>query len=1041
MPRPNKHAALAKFKAAKARRLEGTDNVLDAAAQPDDNDGDDDMYDYLDETAYQNLVNARREREDFVVDDDGLGYYDDGEERYGAEATENEQSQKKRTGAAATLTQQALKKARKTAAANRKAAVDSLGGADGAAAGTENNKSMWEFVNRGGAATVSTKRAPNAATTTKTTNVDALLEQLDEPLVSKQRNRNARRRSTAVGARGSSGGRSQQPQSRQRARRAAAPAQQPRGGIQVDDDEDDDDIGNGPSAFDDDDDDHDMAGSTVDSPQATTAATGATDAANKSVTFAEDAKESAPTPIDTTDYPKDADTATAVAPRRRLVRPKLGQISAPAKQAADQKQQAAAVTAAATVEKKILPAVDPTAASFQPSNIASEQACAATGPTSSSAGQMELAAFLQTPPPVDAAVATATAVKEDAMDTDQPKVVDQAPYVDMFWTDLQGKNGTIYLFGKVAAPASGNVAAADGTAACTKYVSACAIVTGNLRNMFVLPRTMTDGSTASMTDLHSEVNGVLHKGIIPHAAGASWAGKVVKRNYAFEDSEVPREERDYLKVVYDAKYPVPPEEVCLHGGEHFCKILGAGASVTENFIVKRKLMGPCWVRIRQPAPSKAPSSWCKLEMAVDSPKSITRLDLEKDGAARSPPPVVTMSIKLKTIVNPKTHKSEIVSISALCHKNVMLETASDESPKHMVQLSLIRPLGDPATSGLLQFPRDIDDAIAAGMPQLRREPNERAMLSRLFAQIGQWDPDVIVGHNAWGYDMEVLLTRCIELKVMGWSKIGRRRKTQLPAKTFFSSHKDMAIADAVAGRLLCDTYLSAKELLRETTYSLTNLAATQLKTSRQEIEPVDIPQWFNSSKTIVQLALSTLFDVELVQRLMFKMQVLPLSKQLTCIAGNIWSHTLKSNRAERTEYLLLHEFRRLKFLPPEKRRPGKRNESNKSKAKYSGGLVLEPKKGLYDSFILLLDFNSLYPSIIQEYNLCFTTVDWTNFSGGEAIEGEDPSSPNKMPPLPDESVERGVLPRVIKSLVERRRAVKKMMKNEKNAEKKAEVRV
>lgn len=100
--------------------------------------------------------------------------------------------------------------------------------------------------------------------------------------------------------------------------------------------------------------------------------------------------------------------------------------------------------------------------------------------------------------------------------------------------------------------------------------------------------------------------------------------------------------------------------------------------------------------------------------------------------------------------------------------------------------------------------------------------------------------------------------------------------------------------------------------------------------------------------------------------------------------------TLNGGRAVRNEFILLHEFHRLKYVCPDKT-PFKQKfksttndddedeplpaKASRGKAKYSGGLVFEPKRGLWDTYILVMDFNSLYPSIIQEYNIDFTTVE------------------------------------------------------------------
>ena len=156
-------------------------------------------------------------------------------------------------------------------------------------------------------------------------------------------------------------------------------------------------------------------------------------------------------------------------------------------------------------------------------------------------------------------------------------------------------------------------------------------------------------------------------------------------------------------------------------------------------------------------------------------------------------------------------------------------------------------------------------------------------------------------------------------------------------------------------------------------------------------------------------------------------------------SGNLLSRTLLGGRSERNEYLLLHAFHDKGYIVPDRQgfkkkstngdnsdNEGDPSETNKSSKKgrrkpaYAGGLVLDPKRGFYDKYILLMDFNSLYPSIIQEFNICFTTVD-------RQVTIKSETGEEVLPDLPDSSLPTGILPTEIRKLVDSRREVKKLI--------------
>ena len=175
---------------------------------------------------------------------------------------------------------------------------------------------------------------------------------------------------------------------------------------------------------------------------------------------------------------------------------------------------------------------------------------------------------------------------------------------------------------------------------------------------------------------------------------------------------------------------------------------------------------------------------------------------------------------------------------------------------------------------------------------------------------------MLVGHNIAAYDVAILLQRLSVNKVAHWSKIGRMRIKNMPklsGSTSAFSGSNWAEWQVVAGRLMCDTYLSARELLpSQRSYGLKELARVHLHANKPEVDSSQLLSMFEETQSLLSLARCTENDAFLSLQLMFKMMVLPLTKQLTNLAGNLWTKSLQGKRAERIEYLLLHEFHKLK---------------------------------------------------------------------------------------------------------------------------------
>ncbi|KAL6785075.1 POLA1 [Auxenochlorella protothecoides x Auxenochlorella symbiontica] len=615
--------------------------------------------------------------------------------------------------------------------------------------------------------------------------------------------------------------------------------------------------------------------------------------------------------------------------------------------------------------------------------------------------------------------------------------------------------GTVFLFGKVPT--------ANG-----KHASCCAVVHGLQRNLFVVPR--EDVSTPEIAALEErlESDPGARAALIPllHAAltrvkeetrallqahgVTSMVMKPVLRRYAFENRGVRPGRQWVLKVRYPATCPALPPGLT---GAAFAAVFGANQGLLEALTLKRRLMGPGWLALAAPravAPS-AQLSWCALEVEVAGHKAVAAAP----AGVRPAPPLTLASLHVQTALVAGGAAAEIVAASVVYLPEVDVEAAQQDgwrSARDLRHFSAVCRLGG------APFPVGFEAQVKAvnasevgrrnGGAVLSCQASERSLLAMLVARLRALDVDVLMGHNIAGFDLPILLHRLQHHKVPHWSGLGRLKRHKFPNLAGgghqFGGGAAPGVLAVLAGRLLCDTYLAARDLVREVDYTLGTLARSLLGEARVDVSPGDVPARYAASDRLLALVRLTESDAWLALGLAFRLSVLPLTRALAQLSGSAWSRSLAGQRAQRIESLLLHEFYARKFLLPDKL-SGKERERLEAAAaeeaegegdapavkksgkgpQYAGGLVLEPRVGLYDRYVLVLDFNSLYPSIIQEYNICFTTV----------VRPKD----GAVPALPPPSEELAVLPKVLQTLVQRRRTVKDLLKSERDAVRRAQL--
>lgn len=298
--------------------------------------------------------------------------------------------------------------------------------------------------------------------------------------------------------------------------------------------------------------------------------------------------------------------------------------------------------------------------------------------------------------------------------------------------------------------------------------------------------------------------------------------------------------------------------------------------------------------------------------------------------------------------------------------------------------------------------------------------DEKEMLKKFTEIVNDYNPDVVIGYNINNFDLPFIVKR---LETLNLPRDFGRTEKNVFCRKLQNGH-----VCSMVGRVVVDPYEIIKKdpWVKFKRYDLGTIAKAMLGEGKMEMGGIREMRglWNGSQEQIKKFIDYSRVDAELAMRLVIEKGLLDKFSELAKISGLLLQDTL-GGQSQRHECKLLHEFRKRNMVMP--CRPGdsdvEKYEDEREDKGLKGAIVLEPIVGLHKNCsIIVLDFTSLYPSLIHTYNICPTTLLLENNDGLDHF-----TSPDGVKFVKHE-IREGVLPAILSELMEARAATKKQLK-------------